>query len=675
MQFKSIRWFGPIAILAVILIVLVYNPVRAEDAQKSGTAADTPSVLKIKDQSSPQQPQKAEEPLSSKDVESEESAAETEVQSAEILADARDPAPAPAEDGELKPIPNPDQAGPAALEAASFKGVTPGVTTIEEVENSWGPPKEIFKQNDLMTQLYSIKPFERVEVSYQKDKVSSIVIRFENPFPVDKIAKQLDMTSVKPVLVSNEMAEILGQVYPERGVLFAFEPSEEKSKPSMKVTHIILEPLEAEPFILRAETEMENRYDLSLRDLQQALNIQPDSARANWLLSRVLSATEKLEKAEAAAAKAVRLDPENSRYRVTWAQILGQMGRLPEAVKEAQKAVETSGDRAHVQARALCLLGDLTASGPKPDYRKAVQYHTQAVQVADAVANDPHPAIRVAAKEVLVDAHLGAVHDIAWGDWKEKEAAVAKWLERAAAFADDLVNNEGGSQENQLRVYTRALTACVGVRGKIDPEPWIKEALAHGNELIASTSDPVHKAQFQWDLGMALYDAVQIYQMRSDHEAALKYAQAAVEFLEQGHERKQTLTTAYILGRLYFRLGAIYAIRDKNHQQAVAWFEKAVPLLMKRLPPESYADLGREGETFVSMGVSYWETKQRDKAVELTQHGISLMEDAVKQETLEQSALVVPYNNISAMHRHLGSTKKADHYQELAAKIKDSKVK
>jgi tetratricopeptide (TPR) repeat protein len=482
------------------------------------------------------------------------------------------------------------------------------------------------------------------------------------------------MAAVKPVLVSNEMAEILGQVYPERGVLFAFEPSDEKSKPSMKVTHIILEPLNAEPFILRAETEMESRYELSLRDLEQALNLQPKNARANWLLSRVLSATDQLDKAEAAGAKAVRLEPDNPRYRVTWAQTLGQMGRFPEAIKEAQKAVDTSTDRAHIQARALCLLGDLTASGPKPDYRKAITYHTKAVQVADAVANDPHPAIRLAAKEVLIDAHLGAVHDIAWGDWKEKDLAVTKWLEQAASFADDLVNNEGGSQENQLRVYTRALTACVGARGKIDPEPWIRRVLAHGNELIESTSDPIHKAQLQWDLGMALYDAVQIYQLRSDHEKALKYAQTAVEYLEKGHEKKQTLTTAYILGRLYFRLGAIHAIRDKNHQQAVVWFEKAVPLLMKPLPPESGADLGREGETFVSMGVSYWEAKQRDTAVELTQHGISLMEDAVKQGKLDRSALVVPYNNISAMHRQLGSISKAERYQEMAAKIKESKL-
>ena len=675
MRFKSIRCLGQVVLSAAVLLALIHNSLRAEDAKKSDTNAGSSSTVKIKDKSSSNEAQIAPTPTGLKDTEPEPSAGESEAKSAQSEPIAEVQSSTPAKEEDLKPIADPDQAGPVELEAASFKGVTPGVTSIEEVEQSWGSPKEIFKQNELMTQLYSIEPFDRVEVSYQQDKVSSIVIRFENPFPADKIARQLDMSAVKPVLVSNELAEILGQVYPERGVLFAFEPSEEKSKPSMKVTHIILEPLNAEPFILRAETEMENRYDLSLRDLEQALNFQPDNARANWLLSRVSSATDQLDKAEISAAKAVRLDPENPRYRVTWAQILGQLGRFPEAVNEAQKAVETSGDRAHIQARALCLLGDLTASGPKPDYRAAINFHTRAIKTADAVANDPHPAIRLAAKEVLVDAHLGAVHDIAWGDWKEKETAVNRWLERAVTFADDLVQNEGGSKENQFRVYTRALTACVGVRGKIDPKPWIKEALAHGNELIDSSSDPIHKAQYQWNLGMALYDAVQIYQMRSDHESALKYAQTAVEYLEQGRERKQTLTTAYILGRLYFRLGAIYAIRDKNHKQAVVWFEKAVPLLMKPLPPESKAELGREGESFVSMGVSYWETKQRDKAMELTQHGVSLIEDAVKQGTLEQSALFIAYNNISAMHRQQGSTVKADRYQEMAAKIKDSKVK
>ena len=675
MRFKLAKCLGVIALSAAILAVFVHGALRAQDDDDSKTLGAATSALKIKDQSAGAQVQSERTAESSIQNELERAAPEGESKSADSRPAAQDQGAAAASEGELKPVANPDETGPGALEAASFKGVTPGVTTIAEVEKLWGPPKEIFKQNDLMTQLYSVAPFDRVEVSYQKEKVSSIVIRFDKPLPADKIAQQLDMASLKLVLVSNEMGEILGEVCPERGVLFAFEPGPDKAKPSMRVIHIILEPLNAEPFVLRAETEMDSRYDLSLRDLELALSMQPNNARANWLLSRVLSASDQLEKAEAAAAKAIRIEPENPRYRFTRAQILGKMGRSADAAKEAEQALDVCGDRAHLQARAYCILGDIAASGSKPDYRKAIGYHTKAVQTADSVAADPHPAIRITAKEVLVDAHLGAVHDIAWGDWKEKDVAVAKWLDRAASFADDLVQNEGGSEENQFRVCTRAVTAFAGLRGKGDPKPWIKGAVSHGNGLIDSTADALRKAQYQWDLGMALYDAVQVYQLRGDHASALQYGQAAAEYLEKGHQSKQTLTSAYVLGRLYFRLGAIHAIRDKNHVEAIAWFEKAVPLLMKPLPAESEAELGREGETFVSMGVSYWETKQRDKALELTQHGITMMEQAAKQGNLERSALIVPYNNVSAMHRTLGAVDKADRYQEMAAKLKDSRIK
>jgi tetratricopeptide (TPR) repeat protein len=582
--------------------------------------------------------------------------------------------PAP-DGGAITPIPDDEQSVPASLEAASFNGVTPGQTTIDDVEKAWGPPKEMFKQNEVMTQLYSIPPFDRIEVGYEKDKVASIIVRFQKPFPAKKIAQQLDMIAVKPVLVLNDLGEILGQSYPERGVLFAFESNGEKNKPSFKVTHIIIEPINAEPFILRAETEIEDRYDRSLQDLQIALDLQPENARANWLTARIYSAGEQFEKAEAAAAAAARLEPKNARYLITHAQILGQMGRLRDALQETQKAMDVAADQPHLQARALCLAGDLTASGPKPDFRKAIGYHAQALQAADKLARDEHPAVRKAAKEVLVDAHLGSAHDIAWGEWKDKEKAVGAWLKKAVALADDLMKSEDGTPEQLFRVHTRALSACVGIRSGVDPKPWVAEALRTGNELIASTKDPIRRTQYQWDLGMALYDAVQICQLRSDHAQAMKYGEAAVAYLESGHARKQTPTTGYLLGRLYFRLGAIHAIRDQDHAAAVAWFNRAVPLLEKPVPPEARTDVGRHGETFVSMGVSYWETGNHEQAVALTKEGIKFMEEAVRQGTLDRAALAVPYGNLAAMQKQLGDNEDAAKYSDMAARVKITKTR
>ena len=190
-----------------------------------------------------------------------------------------------------------------------------------------------------------------------------------------------------------------------------------------------------------------------------------------------------------------------------------------------------------MKARATCLVGDLLASGPKPDFKKALAFHTQAIQIADPLSSDPHPAIRVAAKEVLVDAYLGAAHDIAWGQWKDKPKAVAPWLDRAVAAATDLVANEGGRRGAAFpRLRPRAGGLCRPARRNRPRAGRQGRASRSGEKLVAAARDPGRKAQLQWELGMALYDAVQICQMRAEHDSALKYGETAAKCLAQAIE-------------------------------------------------------------------------------------------------------------------------------------------
>jgi len=583
--------------------------------------------------------------------------------------------PAKAAEQPLVPIPDPLEAGPVEIEAASFKGVTPGVTNLAEVEKAWGTPKEIKKQGGVLMQLYSVEPFDRVEVTFVQDKVASVVIRFDGAYPANAVAEQLELTNVRPVFVSNALGEILGQVYPERGVAFAFEPADSPGKASMKVVQIVLEPISAEPFVLRAETALETHRHLSLQDLEQALKLQPNDAKAHWLLCRVLMSMGKYDKAAEAGTSAVRLEPANSRYRATRAQALGQAGHIAEAIKEAHQVVKSSQRRPHIKARALCLLGDLLASGDRPDYKQAIRYHMEAASAAESLTLDKHPAIRIAAKRTLIDAHLGAAHDIAWGDWKEKDTAVSAWLERASAATEDLIKNEGASQQHRLHLGTRALAACVGLNGRTDPEKWADQALEAGDQLIAASNDRSRKAKLQWDVGMALYDTLQIYQMRGDREMAIKCGEVAISYLEQAKGEAPSPEADYLLGRLNFRLGAIHAIRGNDHQAAVDWFDKALALLDKPRSPNTLANMGRHGETLVSMGVSYWEVGQREKAVSLTENGVSIMEAAVQQGTLRASALSVPYGNLASMHRQLGSDEKAERFERLANRKHDADLR
>ena len=182
----------------------------------------------------------------------------------------------------LEPIPDPQQVGPTELEATSFHGVTPGVTTIEQMQKAAGAPKEIHKQGKTMMQLHSIEPFHRVEASCTDGKVTSIIIRFEKAFPASIVAKQLDWTKVQPVFIANEMGEILGEAYPERGgVSLLAERHARQAVAESEPDH----PRGPQRRALCAAGGDDPRHaaDLSLHDLDQALQLQAGNARARWL--------------------------------------------------------------------------------------------------------------------------------------------------------------------------------------------------------------------------------------------------------------------------------------------------------------------------------------------------------------------------------------------------------
>ena len=580
------------------------------------------------------------------------------------------------EEEPLKPIPAAHGSTAVEVGTASFNGVTPGVTTAAELQKAWGTASKIAKREGALVHLYTVEPFDRVEVSVYDDVVTSIVIRLDRTFPTDVVTKQLELSDIRPVFISNPLGEILGQGFPERGVLVAFAPGEDPTKPSMQVAQIILEPVSAEPFVLRAETYLDSQLELSVADLQQAIRLDPKDARAQWLYARALTALGDTAEAAEASAEAVRLSPKDAQYRATLAQILGQTNRFDEAIREAQTALANSEKRPHVRARTLCLLGDLFGSGPKADYKQAIEHHMKAIQAAEPLIEDPHPAIRLAAKEVLIDAHLGAAHDIAWGGWNQKEVAVARWLKRAEELADELTDDEALASQQRFHIAQRAMAIYVGLKGAVDPTPWTEKTLRAADQAIATATNSLKKQQILWELGTALYDAVQIYQMRGEHDVALKCGEQAVQCFEQVAKAKDnTAADDYLLGRLYFRLGAVYAIGKKDHQQAVPWFEKAVAAFDRSIPELGPEEFGRLGETLVSIGVSYWESGRHDRAAEITTRGIKLIETAVDRGTLERSALEIPYGNLAAMQRSMDTGDTTTKPVQNAGRGKDTVLK
>ncbi len=586
---------------------------------------------------------------------------------AQVTKSAQSPAEESAET--LEPIPDPMQAGQVEVKTASFQGVTPGVTTVLEVQQAWGPPREVANRNAQLVHLYSVDPFERVEVAFLKDRVAAIVIRLEKPFPADLVAEHLKLSAIRPVMVANELGEILGEAFPERGVMFAFERAGTPDKPSTKVVQIVLEPVSSESFLLRAETTADSFPELSLRDVEQAIELEPENARAHWVRSKLLLEWGNPKEALRSCDEAVRLAPDRADYRLTRAKIHEKLDRREEALDDIRRALTTAEDRAHVKSQAYCLAADIFATGEQPDYRKAIALYVQAIRTADTVASSPHPAIRVPAKEVLIDAHLGAAQAIAWGQWKKKNVSLPRWLERAEAVLKDVEASERSNPKHRLRAVGRALTSCVGVRGQVDPAPWVERLGPLGEELLGAKMSPMCRRQLEHQLGLVLYDAVQVYQMRGEHELALQYGLKAAKYLAPEDQLPDEPQEAYLIGRLFFRVGAIYALGRKDHKNAVVWFDKAIPLLEKAASKKDPEELGRLGETYVSMGVSYWETEKRQRAVELTQNGLKLLQQAVRDGKADPSVLRVPYTNLATMERELGNGEKAEKYLQQAKRL------
>jgi hypothetical protein len=158
--------------------------------------------------------------------------------------------------------------------------------------------------------------------------------------------------------------------------------------------------------------------------------------------------------------------------------------------------------------------------------------------------------------------------------------------------------------------------------------------------------------------------------LRRETATALKYGQQAIENLAEGAAGRQAVHSAeQQVGQLYFHVGAVYAVHQQDHKKAVAWYDKAAPLLAGAKPESQLYSPRRDGEMLVSMGVSYWQIGNQNRALELTEAGAKLVEAAVEDGILAKSSLAVPYGNLATMYQHVGETANATKYTNLAKSV------
>ncbi|HKD38623.1 MAG TPA: hypothetical protein VKB78_17545, partial [Pirellulales bacterium] len=533
-------------------------------------------------------------------------------------------------------------------------------STVSELIKLWGEGVKEAGQDGRL--VYKIEPYRRVEVTIADGKVAVIAVRLDKPFEPDALAKQLHLGDSVSVTVYDDAGAPLGQAIPERGILFSFAPE------TKLVTQMLLEPIDAEPFVLRAVAQADAVPRRALRDIDYALSLDPRSAKANAVRSQIMTASGRYDDALRSIQVAIELDAKELSYLLAKAEALGHLDRHAEAITIVKAVLAEANLTPLLKARALNELGDLLADGPDHDYKQAIELHLSAIKAAQPLVADRKPQVRREAKQIVVEAHLGAACDIGMGAWQQKEQTAARWINRADDFAKDLIKNDEGDPGLRVHVARRALDARVGIEGRWDPSDWTARALEEGQRLIVSTTDPLRAERLQFEVGLALFDIADLDQAHGLSDHSLADIEITRKYLEEGaRHRQECADVVYLFGRLFAHIGIVEATRGKSHAAAIAWFERAMPLLDRPLPPPAANNLGRHGETFVSMGISYWEAGRKDDAIRITQKGAEIMEKAVRQQLLDERSMAVPYGNLAAMHREMGHADEARDFALIAA--------
>jgi len=554
------------------------------------------------------------------------------------------------------------------LEPASLEGVHPGKTTRDELHERWGVPLESQRVAGGAREAYRLEKLGKVRATIAEDVVVSLALHVERPLPVEEIAGRLNLGAIESVELYDEQGEILGAAYPERGVLLGYMP---KTNPP-RVFQVVVESIDAQPFLARAESRLKDRYADCLSDVEIALGLAPELADAHRMKAEISLRRGKLQEALESAEKAAHFEPEQPRHLLLLARAFAAAGDYQQAIARVRDVLDNPNTDDLVAAHAWCQSGDYLARSAKRDFGESIKHHQQAIRLAEPLAASKDGLVRAEAKQLLLDAHLAVAYDIGWGKWQQKDRVVPKWIERSAVLADDLMRKERFGPEVRLQVYMGALAALAGASEPPDASKWIDGTRQLGRKIYDGAKDPEYRAHLSWQLGQALSHAVEIETLLQRSDEAFRLGALARSLLDEGQTYAAELPTSdYERGRLCYRVGVIYALERGDHAQAVVWFDRATPLL-ERPVPAAAIDPGAQGETFVSMGVSYWEQKKREEALRLTSQGLKMMESAVGEGSLEAAALAVPYNNLSAMHEALGDNEQARWCADLATRYEQA---
>lgn len=561
----------------------------------------------------------------------------------------------------------PDETPTLAIDPASFRGAYPGKTTRADIDSEWGPGQVIPRDDGTECFFWEIEPFERVAVTFRDGIVTAIQIKLAKPVPSSELAKQLEIADLRTVAILDDDGSAIGQVFPERGVMFSLETG------TTSATAVLLESLDPDSFVLRAEGEMKSSAAFAVADLEYAIDIDPTHLRAHRLLLALMCDEGRWKTALQLAEKAEELGPGDAWTGLKRAEVLLRLDRPEDAQVAIDELIERPNVSSLLASQAGRLRGRIELDKATPDYEQTVDLFTEAIRKATPLAASRSENVRSVARQVLLDAHLGTAQAIAQGTWQQKNRVIPKWISRANAIVEKIDAKDPSRDRLELDLTCGVLAVAAGSANAIEAVPWVKRLLAVREQMNDSVTDPWRRRQIDWQVGCGLNDALEAARKRGDAEDMLDNATLTVAYLERGAEHRElTAAERRDLGDLMFQVGIMHSLRNSDHATAVTWFDKTIPLWNQNEQVVQDNELGRVGESFISMAISYWQVERRDDAIDLSRTGVDFMVEAVDREKLEEQSLSVAYGNLATMYAEQGDTEKSQAYAEMATRVEST---
>lgn len=567
----------------------------------------------------------------------------------------------------------------AKLTPTRFQALEPGRSQASDVLEQLGEPLQKVKgeTGEETIWSYEVGPFPRVELTVQQNRVESIFVKVAGLPDVSEVSKQLHVERFRGAVVQSRTGEPLGVVYPEGGVMLSLRPREEDE--GYGVFSIMLEPIHAELFVTRARNTDPAQCTQRIADLDTALGMSPEHAEALGLKARIYASIGETRKALrlAEAARAA-----GSEHAADWllltARLKAELGDTEQADQIIQRLLAT-GPPDVLHAESLLLKGDLQAMLGKHD--EALVHHKRAIEIVKKYSNSEILEVRRGALGVLANGHLAIANDIAWGNWRRKAEVAPMWVKNGHAYADLLIALDHVEPVLAQRVQRLTLSAYAGFAEAVDPTNICQEAVRHAQALLESTRDPLHQRRIEWELAETMYHAMIAERRRGAYDSAIEYAKVASPLFTKTQERRElTPRETFMVGQLHFLAGSCLAIEAERHDAAVQWYKRGALVLLQPFPPAVVGDRADLGDQLVSMGVSFWKTGDKERAIAITTRGVQILQSAASQpETQANSqansqadtlkSLHIAYSNLAAMLQSAGRKAEAEKWRQRLSQL------